>query len=241
MAKKIWINVPSYTGTVHAGMMSSLVTEVAALTVRGDHVEIRLELGSPLISDTRGIMVEKFLEGDADVFVFIDHDISEWTPGALARLIDKPVDVCAGIYPFRRDPIEYPIRWDTSKPDLRAVNGLLEVHGVPAGFMVISREALERMREAYKATLDVAWGDVRRGAYCAMFEPWWGEDGPTPGSRLKYGDDYAFCERWRAIGGKIWIDPEISFGHTGNKTFKGCLGESLRLRMQLQGMTHEHV
>ncbi len=232
MPRKIWVNIPSYTGTVHAETMSSLMPEIVTLSLRGDHVEMHLELGSPLISDTRGIMVEKFLESDADTFVFIDHDISGWEAGRLVRLIDQPVDIRAGIYPYRRDPIEFPVRWDTTKPELHAdpETGLLEVWGVPAGFLVMSRVALEKMRSAYSPGLDVAWGDVKRGAYCAMFSELWGEPGPAEGSRLKYGDDYAFCERWRAIGGRLWIDPEITMNHIGLKTFTGSLGKWLRNR-----------
>lgn len=241
MSRKIWINIPNYSGTVPSGLMSSLVTEIVALSVRGDHVEIRLEIGSPMIADTRSIMVEKFLEGDADTFVFLDDDISAWTPGKLVALIDQPVDIRAGIYPYRRDPIEYPVRWDESKPELHAdpATGLIEVVGVPAGFLVMSRSALERMRDAYSAELDVAWGDVKRGAYCAMFDPLWGQDGPTKGSRLKFGEDYAFCERWRAIGGTLWIDPEITLSHTGTKVYTGSLGEWLRARMALMEKLNE--
>lgn len=48
--------------------------------------------------------------------------------------------------------------------------------------------------------------------------------------RIKYGEDYSFCRRWRDIGGRVWIDPEIRMGHCGYKTFVGSVGEWLKER-----------
>ena len=33
----------------------------------------------------------------------------------------------------------------------------------------------------------------------------------------RWAEDYAFCRRWRALGGKIWIDPEARMLHAGRK------------------------
>ena len=41
---------------------------------------------------------------------------------------------------------------------------------------------------------------------------------------LRYSEDYSFCERWRAMGGKVWIDPSIQMGHVGLKVFQGSFG-----------------
>jgi hypothetical protein len=237
MPRKISINLPAYSGTIHVETIASLMPEIVALSVRGDLVELHGELGSPYICDARGIMVEKFLESDADTFVFIDHDIS-WPAGALVELIDKPVDVRCGAYPYRSDKMlaePFPVLWDKSKAELWAQNGMLSVWGAATGFMVISRACLERMVVHYSPALDVTCKAVKRGRYCALFSEMWLRDGDvSDGHELpaKIQDDYAFCRRWRDIGGQVWLQPEIKFGHTGHKTFTGSLGAWLRGRME---------
>jgi hypothetical protein len=47
----------------------------------------------------------------------------------------------------------------------------------------------------------------------------------------RYGEDYSFCMRWRELGEKVWIDPEIAMGHTGLKVFEGHIGNWLKSRI----------
>jgi GT2 family glycosyltransferase len=35
------------------------------------------------------------------------------------------------------------------------------------------------------------------------------------------GEDYAFCERFRAAGGTIWLRPDIVLTHVGSHVFTG--------------------
>ena len=41
-------------------------------------------------------------------------------------------------------------------------------------------------------------------------------------------EDYAFCDRWREIGGQLWVYPDIEFTHTGNKSFTGNFHKYLK-------------
>lgn len=136
MARKIWIAIPAYTGQLHLGTARSVFTDMIGLANRGDIATLFDECGNGLIADARAIMVEKFLESDYDTFVFIDNDVC-WEAGKLVSLIDCHVDFRIGVYPQRRDPINYCVRWNADKPFLNAVDGLLDIWGGPAGFMVM--------------------------------------------------------------------------------------------------------
>ena len=218
---KIWLAIPAYTGQVHIATMRSLITDFMGFANRGDNVLVYDECGSAIIADARAEIVAKFLSSDADTLIFIDSDVA-WESGAALRLADYPVDFVGGIYPMRKDPIEYRVLWDTSKQDLQAENGLLEVEAIPAGFMKMSRSMLEKMYKHY-SDLEHYCENAPNNKAIALFDPYW-EDGK------KFGEDYSFCKRWRDIGGKVWIDPEIKMAHIGNKTFEGHIGNYLRNR-----------
>jgi len=221
--KHVFIAIPAYTGQIHLGTMRSIMTDFLALQARGDQVTVFDECGNALLADGRAVMVTKFLEAGATDLVFVDSDVI-WEAGALLRLVDAPVDFVAGIYPQRKDPISYSVQWVPERKELWAdpETGLLEVAGVPAGFMRVTRAMLEKMIAAYPET-EFHVETMADSKVYALFESW--RDG-----NLKYGEDYSFCRRWREIGGKIWIDPEILMGHVGFKTFHGHIGDWLRSR-----------
>lgn len=217
---KVWIAIPAYTGQIHLGTMRSIMHDLFALARRGDQAVVHDECGNALIADARSLIVAQFLDSDADQLVFVDSDVC-WEAGALLKLLDHPVDMVAGIYPQRKDPINYCVSWQDKK-ELWAENGLLEVEGVPAGFLKLSRSMLEQMSAKY-ADLAFFCEPAPQKRAIALFDPYRiGE--------LKLGEDYAFCRRWRDMGGKVWVDPEIKMGHVGFKTFEGHLGNWLKSR-----------
>jgi hypothetical protein len=220
MQKHIWIAIPAYTGTIHLGTMRSIISDLLLLAERGDRVTIFDESGNALIGDCRGLICTKFLEGDGTHLVFVDSDVS-WEAGSLLRLVDHEVDFVAGLYPQRRDPIDFCCQW-LPKPELELEDGLIEVAGVPAGFMCLTRAMLEKMVGQYPDSQFYCKGAPDDTAYDLF--------GPYRIGKLKFGEDYAFCRRWRDMGGKVWIDPEIRMGHCGYKTFMGQVGEWLKER-----------
>lgn len=201
--------------------MRSIISDMLLLTDRGDRVTIFDESGNAMIGDCRGLIVAKFLEGDGTHLVFVDSDVS-WAAGSLMQLVDHGVDFVAGLYPQRRDPIDYCCQWMPGRKELELENGLIEVAGVPAGFMCLSRAMLERMVAHYPDT-QFHCGQAPNDTAHDLF-------GPYRIGRVKFGEDYSFCRRWRDIGGQVWIDPEITMGHTGYKTFMGQVGDWLKNR-----------
>ncbi len=216
----IFIAIPAYTGCVHLATMRSLITSLLELSDRGDRVTIFDESGNAMIGDCRGLIVAKFLETDCTHLVFVDSDVS-WEAGSLPKLVDAGVEFIAGLYPQRKDPINYCVQWDPAQKEFDTEKPI-EVLGVPAGFMCLSRGMLEKMVGAYPDTQ----------FYCAEAPNDTVHDlfGAYRVGKIKFGEDYSFCRRWRDIGGKIWIDPTIRMAHTGYKSFIGSVGEWLETR-----------
>lgn len=219
MQKHVWIAIPAYTGTIHLSTMRSIISDLLLLAERGDRVTIFDESGNAMIGDCRGLIVTKFLEGDGTDLIFVDWDVS-WQAGAILRLVDYPVDFVAGLYPQRRDPIDFCCRW-LPNPEIELSElGLIEVAGVPAGLMRLSRAMLEKMVAQYADT-QFHCSQAPNDTAFDLF-------GAYRIGRTKFGEDYSFCNRWRDIGGQIWVDPGIRMGHTGNKTFVAQVGEWLQ-------------
>ena len=217
----VMIAIPAYTGVVHLSTMRSLMADTIELVKRGDTFTLVDDIGNALIADSRGVIATKFWESDADCLVFVDSDVT-WQAGALLKLVDAPVDLCAGVYPNRKDPISYPLHY-LDKPELWAdpETGLLEVKSVATGFLKLSRACIGKMIQAYPEKH--YYTAERDKQFYPLFDHVF-EDG------YKWGEDYSFCIRWRKIGGQVWIDPEITMGHVGYKVFQGHLGNWLRNR-----------
>jgi hypothetical protein len=224
--KHVWMAIPCYTGQIHMGTFRSIVGEMLVLSDAGVKIEVHDESGNAMIAHGRDLFCAKFLASAATDLIFIDHDL-QWTPGAILKLLGHPVDVVAGIYPKRSDPLGFHCRFIAEREELRGgdepgTEKLLEVEGVPAGFMRISRRCLEQMVLKYP---EKRFADkyAPKGFAWALF------DNIHEGD-VYFGEDYSFCRRWRQIGGKVWADPEIPLGHIGNKTFYGTFGDWLRDR-----------
>ena len=44
------------------------------------------------------------------------------------------------------------------------------------------------------------------------------------------GEDMAYCDDIRALGFKIWLDPNVSIGHVGSKTYDHKIIDQMTMR-----------
>ncbi len=147
-------------------------------------------------------MLQKAMKTDADAFVFIDHDLS-WNPEDLLSLIVHPGEVVAGTYRYKYDKEEYMGNWavgDDQRPAVRE-DGTIVARAIPAGFLKVTRKAVEKITEAHPELIfgpDKDYIDLfNHGAYMGT---WWGED-------------YAFSRRWNDMGGEIHLIPDLNITH----------------------------
>ena len=98
-------------------------------------------------------------------------------------------------------------------------NGAVKLHDAGTGFMMIKREAILKMIEAYPELAynnDLNIGDELKGKFYALFDTM-----IDPVDRRYLSEDYTFCRRWQEMGGDIWLDPSISLNHFGSFCFVG--------------------
>jgi len=233
-AKRVMIAMPNYTGMVDMLTLRSLCADVADLAQHGIAASLIDEIGNGLIGDVRAKFVSRFLaDKQFTHLMMIDDDVS-WVTGSIRGLLNAEEDFVCGLYPRRSDPLTFNFRSDDETNGNLSVNdkGLIEgIWAVPAGFMLLSRACCEKMVEAYSNLIfesekvkDVNGNEVGGYTAHAVFDPYFLEQG-NGRPPVKLGEDYAFCQRWKDIGGKIYVDPAVIMGHTGRKTFLGKLGD----------------
>lgn len=216
--------MPCYTGRIDLGTTASLLQESMALVQEGIRVSFGDQRGNSMIGHARDMMIAQFLASEATHYFSIDDDIV-WPTGTMKKLIDHGVEFVAGIYPMRADPLGFHCRFLADRPELRGDPEhptLLEVDGVPGGFSCISRHAIEQMVIKYPEKR-FADRTAPKGFAWALYDNLHEGD-------LYFGEDYSFCLRYRRIGGRIFVDPEITMSHVGTKAFTGSFGEWLRNR-----------
>lgn len=222
--RKVYIAVPSTRDGVRIETMRSIVEGMVSIMNEGWAATLGESLeGVAPISQARNLAVVRFLAGDWDDLILVDDDVA-WQDGAMVRLLKHPVDVVAGAYPRRFEEMSFPVQWDDNKPELWAdpKTGLLEVLGVAAGFLRITRSACERLIQAYGEDWYHQFG-APDGKAVALFDF-------VRRDHTAFSEDYTFCRKWREIGGKVWLDPELTFLHIGQKAFVGNCGDWLRGR-----------
>lgn len=184
------------------------------------------ELGCPYISNARATMTRKALDGDADVIVYLDYDLS-WRPEDLLKLINTPGDVVAGTYRYKKDEEEY-MGALQELPDgtpWAREDGAIKAFRVPAGFLKVTRNAI---REIMKAHPELIYGFAEHPSIDLF--------GHGVINGVWYGEDMAFSKRWIDLGKNIILVPDLSIDHHSintkepkkSKVYKGNYHNFLR-------------
>jgi predicted O-methyltransferase YrrM len=213
--QRVFLATPAYSA-LSAGYAEAIFASSAALSKAGIVAELAILAGDCHVDDARNRLVRDFLNSSCTDLVFLDADLS-WQPQDLVKLCQYDRDVVAATYPLKQDDEGFPVRY-LGKEIWSDADGLIEVDGVPTGFLRIRRSVLEQLAkvsEQYKAKAD------QNGDVPLIFER-------TLSKGSRRGGDYTFCWKWRQLGGRIYLDPEITIDHTGDNTWSGSLGHQLR-------------
>ena len=201
-------------------MVEAVDRSIASIKAAGHVVGASTVAGSAYISWAAGLLVAKAMLWGADAAVLIEEDMS-FGEDALLKLIETPGDVVAGNYRYKSDIVEYmgfpllagdaggaydkPILSEGERSTmLIRKDGCIVGKSAPAGFLKITRQCVERFRRAYP---DAICDDTRQGTEFTDLFKHGGHNG------VWYGQDFAFCRRWRDCGETVWIQPDLDISH----------------------------
>jgi hypothetical protein len=208
-----YICTPAYDGRVECNYSQSLAEAAFCAPLHGVKMTAGVMGNGAFIDLARNIFVKRFLEEFTDTthLFFIDADL-KFEARAFIGLIKSGLPICAGVYPRRQSPEDYPFM-GAENPDgggLWFIDDWLQCKRVPTGFLCIRRDVIEEMAaDAVKLKIH-------------------GQDGPVP--RLFYtkldeenrfiGEDYCFSDDYVKRYGKhipVWTNFDfVHGGYTGN-------------------------
>jgi hypothetical protein len=248
--KKLMVATPMYGGQC-AGMFCKATNDLATVcATHGIPLQFYYLFNESLITRARNYCVDEFLRSDNTHLLFIDSDIGFGFRDVLTLLHltgQEGYDVVTGPYPKKT------IAWEKIKSAVEQgyaddnpfqleqfmgdyvfnpaegitsfrVDEPVEIKEGGTGFMMISREALEKYAEAYPE-LKYKPDHVRTEHFDGTREiTAFFDTVIDPESKRYLSEDYMFSQYARKIGLKIWMCPWMQLKHVGSYIFGGSMG-----------------
>lgn len=210
--RKVLIGTPAYDGRVDVWFANSLINTIRMTPEDTVIIPVYMAYDS-LVQRARNDLVKLALDEDFDDLIFIDSD-QEWNPEWVIKLLNHDADVVGGTVVKKSDIAQFNVKALDSGLKLEE-NGLMEVACVGTGFLRISRQAL-------KDVWEISQEYENEGRTCRMVFDVKVIDGKL------VSEDNVFCNKWRDLGGKVYIDPSMTCNHIGVKKYVGNFQEYLK-------------
>lgn len=230
-AGSLVIFTPFYEGRAFAGYTHSLALSAMVLDRLGIKWDYWCSSGDFHVERALNKALTNFAESDHTDFVCIDSD-EAWNPDGLLRLLSHDKEMVGAAYRKKNRWSQWTaaIKLEANgvpAGEMTATGPLIRAERLPGGFLRFTKPALAKFREAYP-------------------DDWyWDTEDTTPGVEpLKvkvaqyfttslrdhefFSQDFNFCERIKAAGVELWLEPNITIGHHGLTEYIGNLDQELR-------------
>ena len=210
---RVHICMPCYGGMLTESTFMSYIKWSNAARQLGIDWTMETMTNESLISRARNTLTAKFLHNkESTHLMFIDADIG-WEPWHLMVLLDRQVDVIGGLYPMKSLPVKWCVNGFDGAEE--GANGLQEVTKTGTGFLLIKRDVFEKLdaHPAVKPFINDIGLPTELNPHMKTYF-----DTAVRENRY-YSEDWTFCENWRDIGGKVWVDKRVLLKHTGTYVF----------------------
>jgi hypothetical protein len=243
--ERLFIATPCYggvSGTEYNDSICNLLLQLRDLRVPF----VMKRPNGEMVARARNRLVADFRSYNTTRILFIDSDVG-FEPQLVVQMLRANLYVVGGAYPRKELDWERiraaairgvpaaqlqehgatycfnPIPRD-AQHSLVPFRGCLPVATIGTGFLMISRAAIRRLERAYP---DLQYRDdtpatLNRKTF-SLFD--YGTEG-----RRYLSEDWRFCHRWRAIGGRVWAFINAPLTHSGQFIFRGNLARRVMPR-----------
>jgi glycosyltransferase involved in cell wall biosynthesis len=208
--RKVLVATPCYDGRMDVWYANSLMQCIKlSPSYNIEIIPIWLSYDA-LVQRARNDLVEIAIETDCDDIFFIDNDI-EWEPQWFFKLLEYQVDVVGGTYRKKTDQVElYVVRVDAGELSINKDQDLVEVDGLGAGFLRMSRKAIDYLWENSEPYIEIQSNKKGRMVFDVKIQ-----DG------FLISEEISMLNKLKQGNFKIFLDPSVTCTHIGPKKFKG--------------------
>lgn len=248
--KKLFIATPMYGGQCHGAYTKAITDLMILCTKYGIEAKLFFIFNESLVQRARNYLTDEFVRSGYDHMIFIDSDIHFEPQDVLVMMhfasSRDDMDVVCGPYPKKA------ISWEKIKVAVdkgyadknpnqleefvgdyvfNPADGVtqfridepVEVKESGTGFMLITREALQKYDKAFP-TQSYKPDHVRTANFDGSREIMAYFDCVIcPDTKRYLSEDYMFCQWMRKAGGKVWLLPWLRLKHAGSYIFGGSL------------------
>mgnify|MGYP001575947153 FL=1 len=242
---RVMLATPTLRQEPTASFLMCVMKTMNLLAQHGIALDTCFVGGDSFIAKARNGLVQSFIETwtseyPADVLFFVDDD-QGWDEQAVLRAVLDSHEIIAAAVPKKMDaqpgdPQTFNnVMLDTTDAgECYVEHGMLRASQIGSGFMLIKRTAIEKMIAAYPQRYAPGDGGLHALHY-NLFDAkviWDAKDDTVTGQF--WGEDLIFCQKWCALGGKIWVDPNVTMEHIGRKSWTGNFLEFLQKHASVQ-------
>jgi hypothetical protein len=248
--KKLFVATPMYGGQCHGAYTKAITDLMILCTKYGIEAKLFFIFNESLVQRARNYLTDEFVRSGYDHMIFIDSDIHFEPQDVLVMMhfaaSRDDMDVVCGPYPKKA------ISWEKIKVAVdkgyadknpnqleefvgdfvfNPADGVtqfridepIEVKESGTGFMLITREALQKYDKAFP-TQSYKPDHVRTANFDGSREIMAYFDCVIcPDTKRYLSEDYMFCQWMRKAGGKVWLLPWLRLKHAGSYIFGGSL------------------
>lgn len=255
----LFIATPCYGGVVTKHFMLSMITLNNALVKRGVPFTLATLSNESLVTRARNRLVAQFLDdAEATHLLFVDADM-RFGPEAVLRLLEHGGPVVAAACPKKgidwravhalAPHAESPEDLEAAGADLavavqptdelfpgetldrRIHDGFVRTAYAGTGMMLVARHVFETLEKEHP---ELRYADDEDRPRVALFDTL-----IHPRTRRYLSEDYAFCHRWRATGGEVWLDAEARIGHEGSYLYESDAARRVDLEARREAARDE--
>lgn len=210
---KCHIAMPCYGGMLTESTFMSFIKFSNTARELGIDWTLETLVNESLISRARNTLVAKFLpRTDSTHLMFIDADIG-WDSWHLLLLLSRNKDIIGGLYPMKSMPVKWVVNsFAGAESD---EHGLQEVDKTGTGFMLIKKNVFQQLQQhpSVKPYCNDTGLDPKYDQYLHTYFD------TTVRNGRYYSEDWTFCENYRDIGGKVYVDKRVLLKHTGSYVY----------------------
>jgi hypothetical protein len=250
---RVLIGLPCFGGNMTMETCQGLLQISQRAQQKNIRVDCHFIANESLIPRARNRIVAHFLASMEDYthLMFIDVD-GKFSGDDLFKLLHYNKDIVGGPVSTKGLPPRHVLEvkgMEEGKLNCTADKKLVELSNIGSAFYMIKRRVFEEMVKAYpelhcdprvpigeiqSAEMEMTEGSTYYKRYLSSFYTLYDtglsnslglkEDKDQSKGDVYLSEDYVFAERWKKIGGKMWIDPRIKIGHMGRfEFFSPCM------------------